>query len=345
MQKRTIELSLIFSLFAVMLAVVVFMTLPYLNVIVLAAVLAFLLSGVFERLARIIRSRSFAALILTLLVFIIILVPLSFAGYQIAKESGALYASLRNQSSGANVSVLLHRIQTATHSYLPLAQLDAKAISDQLQQVLAWFVGHLSSVFTGITHLIINFFFFLLVFYYLVRDGTMLKRKFMKLSPISDTHEQYVFDRIARSISGSVRGQVILSGLQGLVAGFGFAFFGVPNPALWGGIVVLTSFIPLVGTSLVIIPAILYLLAFNSWSAAIGLTLWGLLAVGLLDNWLGPRLVASGTRLHPLIAMVAVLGGIGMFGPIGLLLGPIIVSVLFALFDVSLALWRSGSSA
>lgn len=330
MERRYVESFVFLALSLGVLVLVTFMVLPYLDMLVLAAVLAFLLSGTYEWLARVIHSRSWAALIFTLAVLIVILVPLSLAGYRIAQEATGLYASLKSQSFSQHLTALLNRFH-----------IDAQAVSAYLQQFLAWIVGHLGTVFTGITQLVLNFFFFLLFFFYLVRDGARLKRRLMELSPLSNTHEQHIIDRVTAAIGGTVRGQVVLSFLQGIVGGLGFAFFSVPNPVLWGGAIFLVSFIPLVGTALVFMPAALYLAALGQWSLAIGLVLWEILSIGLVDKGLGPKLMSHGTRLHPMVVMIAVLGGIGMFGPIGILIGPILVSILFAMIEIYLSLLRS----
>lgn len=324
--------SWFFRIIVVVLAgVIVMMVLPYISMIALAAIMAFLFSGIFKWLIRAVGNRTIAALLTTVIVVVTILIPLSLVGYRIAQEAAGLYTLLRTQASGHNVAELLARIQKITGAYLPTASLDAQALSNRLQDLLGWVIGHLGTVFTGITSIILNFFFFLLFFYYLLKDGSALTRKAIELSPLTTVHEKQILDRITSSINGTVRGQLVLSILQGIVAGVGFAFFGVPNPALWGSLVMLSSFIPVIGTSLVVVPCILYLAASGQWASAVGLAIWGITAIGLLDNALGPKLLSGGTHLHPLITMVAVLGGIQLFGPIGILLGPLLVGVFFSL--------------
>ncbi len=331
MEKGRAESWLFRVLVVFLAAVIVVMVLPYASMIALAGIMAFLFSGVFAWLVRVVRNRSLAAFLTTILVLVTILIPISLIGYRIAQEAAGLYTLLRDQGSGQNVSEVLVRIQESTHSYLPTAALDAQAVSDRLQQLLRWVVGHLGTVFTGITSIVLNFFFFLLFFYYLIKDGASLARRAMKLSPLSSVHERQIMGRTTSAINGTVKGQLVLSLLQGIVAGLGFAFFGVPNPALWGSLVLLASFVPVVGTSVVVIPCVLFLAASNQGTSAVGLAIWGMTAVGLLDNVLGPKLLSQGTNLHPLITMVALLGGIQMFGAIGILFGPLLVSLCFSL--------------
>ncbi len=334
MERKHIEALFFLGLLLGTLAIVVVMLLPYMNTIILAAILAFLFSGVFERLAHTIRSRSLAAFLVTLLVLVTILIPLSFAGYQIAREAGGLYAYLREQTLSSRFIESLEQTQISVLSKIPGLPLEAQDISGRLQQALGWIVGHLGVLFAGISRLIANFLLLLLFFFYLVRDGARIKRRVMNLSPLSDQQETAIFSRIGQAIGATVRGRLVLALLQGFMGSIGFYLFGVPNPALWGAALMLASFVPTLGTALVQAPAVVYLYSIGQVQAAFGLTVWAVVAVGLLDNFLGPKLISAGTRMHPLVTFLSVLGGIGLFGPIGILVGPIIVSLLYALLDI-----------
>jgi predicted PurR-regulated permease PerM len=129
-------------------------------------------------------------------------------------------------------------------------------------------------------------------------------------------------------------GSIIVALVQGILTGIGFTIFGVPNPALWGSIASVAALIPGVGTALVVVPGILYLFFTGSTGYAIGLLVWGILAVSLIDNFLGPILVNRGVKIHPFLILLSVLGGLIFFGPVGFLLGPIILAFLFALLDI-----------
>jgi predicted PurR-regulated permease PerM len=131
-----------------------------------------------------------------------------------------------------------------------------------------------------------------------------------------------------------VRGHLVIGILQGLVVGFGFFIFGVPSPVIWGVAAAVASLIPMIGTSLVIIPGILILLLAGSLVQAIGLLIWGIFAVGLIDDLLGPYLIERGIKIHPFLILLSALGGIALLGPVGFLAGPVILALLFALLDL-----------
>jgi predicted PurR-regulated permease PerM len=114
-----------------------------------------------------------------------------------------------------------------------------------------------------------------------------------------------------------------------------FMIFGVPNPVLWGVLGAIAALIPGIGTALVLLPAAAYLLfAVGDAAGALGLFVWWVSAVLLIDNMLGPHLVGRGAQLHPLVVLLSVLGGVAFFGPAGIFFGPLCISFLFAVLSV-----------
>ena len=122
--------------------------------------------------------------------------------------------------------------------------------------------------------------------------------------------------------------------IQGMLTGVGFWMFGVSNPVIWGTVAAVASLVPALGTSLVNIPAIIFLFLSGNISQAIGLLIWVVLAVGLIDNILGPYFINRGVKIHPFLILISVLGGISFFGPVGFIAGPVVLGLLFALLEL-----------
>ncbi len=116
--------------------------------------------------------------------------------------------------------------------------------------------------------------------------------------------------------------------------GVGLWIFGVPNPALWGVLTGIASLVPTIGTALVAIPAILFLFAIGNNGAALGLSIWSVIIVGTIDNLLNPIIVGNKIDVPPLLILFAVLGGIALMGPVGILIGPLTVSFLYTLVSI-----------
>ena len=128
-------------------------------------------------------------------------------------------------------------------------------------------------------------------------------------------HDETIFNKLAVAINSVIRGNLAVALIQGILTAVGFALFGVPNPTLWGSVAAIAALVPSVGTALVLLPAILFLYWGEALSA-LGLLLWGATAVGLIDNFLGPKLAGRGMRLHPFLILLSILGGIAFFGPL-----------------------------
>jgi predicted PurR-regulated permease PerM len=122
--------------------------------------------------------------------------------------------------------------------------------------------------------------------------------------------------------------------IQGTVATIGFLIFRVPHPFLWGALASMGALMPGVGTSIATIPASIYLFATGSTVQGVGMVLWAVLAVGLIDNFVGPYLIGKRSNMHPFIILIAVLGGINLFGPVGFIVGPVVVTLFIVLLEI-----------
>jgi predicted PurR-regulated permease PerM len=174
----------------------------------------------------------------------------------------------------------------------------------------------------------------LFALFYLLRDGGKLKQDLILLSPLADDYDIKIFLKLKQAIRSVVVGSLVVGLIQGILTGIGFFIFGVPNPALWGSFAVIAALIPGIGTSLVIVPGILYLFFISTHLHALGMLIWGILAVGFIDNFLGPMLVNRGVHVHPFLILLSVIGGLSFFGPIGFIAGPLLVALLVALLEI-----------
>ncbi len=152
--------------------------------------------------------------------------------------------------------------------------------------------------------------------------------------PLTDHDRQEVLDRGLTVTRATLKGIFIIGVLQGALIGAAFGVLGIPGAMFWGTVVVVLSAIPALGPPVVWVPAAVYLALSDQVGAAIGLTVWGTLVVGVLDNVLRPRIIGAETRLPDLLIFLSMLGGIGMFGVLGLIIGPIIAAVLSTTLDI-----------
>lgn len=335
MVAKKSELYFLFFLLIAVLAVTFYIFQPFLYALILAIVFR----TVFDPLYRIILSglrgrRGLAALFATLVVLIVIITPIAFISFQIFNEAVGVYFSLTRDGQGFSVSRIAQDAVDSLRDLFPIPEGFSIDINGYARQGLGWLLEHLGSFLSNTARLITGSFIFLIALYYLFKDGDWFRARLVAFSPLQDIHDREIIERLGIAINSVVRGNLIVAIVQGVLTALGFFLFGVPNAALWGSVAALAALIPGIGTALVLIPAIIFLFTVGETSSAIGFLIWGIVAVGLVDNFLGPQLAGRGARLHPFIALLSILGGLAFFGPLGFLLGPLTVSLLFALLDI-----------
>lgn len=313
---------------------------PFLFTLILALVFATVFWSLHEKVLTITRGReALSALLSTLCVLVIVITPLAFLSTQIFQESTQLYASLA--SGGAtdlSQSVNAALQDLAAVSGVPIAfPVDA---DQYVTQGLRWLLQHLGPLFASVAKVIVSAFIFLVALYYLFKDGRKLKKAVIAMSPLQDDYDETIFNKLAAAINSVVRGSIAVALVQGVLTAIGFALFSVPNPTLWGSAAAIAALVPGVGTALILLPAIFYLFVSGETLLAAGLFIWGATAVGLVDNFLGPTLAGRGMRVHPFLILLSILGGLAFFGPLGFLLGPLLVSLLFVLLHVYAAIGK-----
>ena len=174
----------------------------------------------------------------------------------------------------------------------------------------------------------------LLALYYLFVHGSDFKARIIALSPLSDHYDRDITDKLQLAVTSVIKGVLVVAVVQAILCGLGFAIFGIPNAALCGSIAMIAALIPAFGTALVMIPAVLYLAITGNVGAALGLAVWGALLVGLVDNFLSPMLMSRSIKIHNFFILLSVLGGLALFGPVGFIAGPLVLSLFFALLDI-----------
>ena len=328
MLERT-QTYFFFGLFAVIGVVAFAMALPFLQALVLAAAFAVVFSPFYRWLTRALgNSPRIAAVATIIVVTLIIIAPLAALGTQVVTEAQDLYARLGRGLGDVSFDGLVKNI----FGRLPGGE-DLNP-DESIRKGLSWVVGSVGGIFAGTLTFFLNLFIWLLALYYFLLEGHIFKKWIVSFSPLPDQYDTTILEHLAITVNSVIRGSLVVALAQGLIAGIGFALFSVPNPALWGTLTAIASLIPGIGTALVVAPAVIYLFLAGDTGQALGLLLWGAIAVGLIDNVLRPMLIKSGVRVHPLAIFISVLGGLVVFGPLGFLIGPLVFSIFFTMLDI-----------
>jgi predicted PurR-regulated permease PerM len=176
---------------------------------------------------------------------------------------------------------------------------------------------------------------FVLGYFFFLRDGDELMRYIKRILPLQSSHKEALLLRFRDVTLAVFVDNLFVAFLQGSLVGLGFWIFGLQAPIFWGVIAMFFALIPFIGTSVVWLPAALYLALTGKWITAVLLTLYGMIVVGLSDNVTRPLLLKGKIQVHPFLILLSILGGIEVFGVfMGLFIGPMIVSFLISVIQL-----------
>jgi predicted PurR-regulated permease PerM len=313
---------------------------PFIEVVLWAVVLVIVFFPVHRRIRARIGSPGWSAVLSCLLVIVVILVPLTLLTFAVVRELSSFAQMLQpGEAGGAGLldpnSPYVGPLLRWAGQYVDLGSIGSQEfIAERLKGVSGAIASRTLGFVGGAVGFVVEVFFVIFTMYYLFRDGEGLRAGAYDVVPLSDRKAREIFDRTGEVISASVYGVLVIAIIQGVLGGLAFWVLGLPSPLLWGVVMIFLSMIPMAGAFIVWVPAAIYLGITGHWVAALILTVWGALVIGSVDNFLRPKLVGERTRLHELLVFFSVLGGLQVFGVIGLVLGPVIVAITIALLDV-----------
>lgn len=313
---------------------------PFVDVLMWAVVLAVVFHPVHARIAARTKRPSLAAVLSCLLVVFAILLPLALltgAVVRDASKAAEYVQSHKGELLDPAADTAVGRGLRWVDQYVDVDRFRSKEyVAGRVREIGGQVAGRTLGLVGGVVGVVVQFFFVIFTMFYLFRDGDALRAGLRTFLPLDRWQAHEVFLRTREVIQASVYGSLVVALVQGALGAVAFLVLGVPSALLWGAIMVLLCMVPMLGSFLVWVPAALYLLAAGSWVKAIILTAWGALVIGSIDNVLRPKLVGGRTRLHELVVFFAVLGGIQVFGVLGIVTGPAVAAVAVALFEV----WR-----
>ncbi len=300
-------------------------------------IVGFLGHPIFKRLHRWSSGRrALSAAGSLVIVATVVLVPVGWLGYHLVRQAQELAESITLEQ----LRGMLAQVTEVTQRYLGWPQVEPGETAVQAaidaglprakEALLAWLpdaAAFLGDFFLGVSIV-------LFIGYYALRDGDRLVRYVEKLLPLDPDAEERLFDQTTSAMEAVVFGQVATAGVQGIAAGIGLWLFGVPAPIVFGFVCGALSLLPFLGSPVVYIPASGYLLATGQIGQGLGLLAWGLLFVASIDNVLKPKLMGGHAGIHPTVALVGVVGGLIVFGFLGFILGPIVLTLFLTVVEI-----------
>jgi len=331
METSSIERKFLFALLAIVVIVALIILYPFLTVFILAGAFAVILDPLYKWIKRhITRGNQGIASSITVILFIVVLcIPIFFVGSVIFNQTQDAYYSI---VSNGGADSFISKIDTSINNILPAGfSFDTR---DKITQLFSLLTNNLADFFTSTFNTILMSMLTIFSIFYLLKDGTKWKNEIVKISPLSEEHVGEIISSLKDSINRIFRGTFLIAIIQGTLAWVGLSIFGIPSPALWGVIAGIGSFIPTLGTSIVLVPAVLFLFFSGMQLQALGLLIWGAILVGGIDNILAPYLISKKSEVSPLFILFAILGGISLMGPVGIVIGPLVLSLLYTLVSI-----------
>jgi len=318
---------------------------PFLQAVAWAAILAMIVYPVYEWLLKVLKGKAtLAALILTVLIIFLIVVPAMRVSVFLTQETVELAKTMRSSVESAEIEAWkgkpwVQRVINAWESVsaeLEFFDIDLKQSAAQGAQIASGFLAsQIKDVAQNIFLFAVNFIIALFTLFFMLRDGKALASRIHSLLPMDQEHKDHLFQNIINALFAVIHGALITAMIQGLLAGLGYWFLEAPFYIVLAVTTAFTALFPIGGSLLVWLPTSIYLGYVEGplWRG-IALFLWGALIVGSIDNLLKPLLIGNRLRLPILILFFSILGGLKLFGIIGLILGPMIVTLLIALLDL-----------
>lgn len=332
---------------------------PFWISLILAGIFASALYPLYDRLLKLTKGRArLSALLACLFVLFLIVIPTGIFLFLLGRQALDVYNGIvQKVQSGAldpylkweqgnifydifqEVQTYFEKSQVLFGTTVDLTNLDLKqSLVGLAKDVSGLLVGQTKNLIAGLgesfLNAILNFFILFFALYYFFKDGHLISNAFMQASPLPAKYNTELLRKFKEMSKAALYGIFLTSIAQGMLGGIGFMIVGIPNALLWGTAMAFFSLVPLVGTSLIWLPASVILLLSGNIFGGIFLFLWGIFLVGTIDNFLRAYLIGNRVKMNPLLAFLAVFGGIGLFGLVGVLFGPLILTLFFTFLHI-----------
>jgi predicted PurR-regulated permease PerM len=345
--SRNIILWFFLALFMVSAFLLGWLIWPFISVIILAAVVTGIFKPVYIFLNRKINS-LFASLLTCLLVFLILFIPTVFFVGILAKEAHGLYLMGKGAVFSDQIKTILESSRILEKANLILSNFNIEITGEQLNKgvselgkVVGFFLyQQAQSIASNVFKFFVYFFFMLLVIYYLLIDGDRLISFIIDLSPLPSEQDEKLINKFKDMAGAILIGNGLGGLIQGTAGGIVFSLFGLKSPFLWGVIMGLLAFLPIIGIGVVLIPAAIYLILKGRIAAGIFFVVFYIILSGGIEYLLKPKLVGQRVKMHTLLVFFSIIGGLKLFGILGIIYGPLVATAFITLTDIYYASYQ-----
>lgn len=315
---------------------------PFLGAILWGTILAMMFSPLNKRLLLLMPSRvNLSAAVSMAVVVVVVILPMIAIGTALLQEATTLYGVLNSGEIdlGKSFATTAENLPQWTRNLLyvmGVQNLDAvvQKITFFLKEGTQFLTLQILSIGQSALHLVISFFVMLYLLFFLLRDGDRLFATLKRSIPLKEAQQDALFDKFVTVVRATVKGDLLVALLQGVLGGLAFWALDIRAPLVWGVLMAVVSLLPAFGAALIWLPVAIYLLISGSIWQGIALIVFGTLVIGLVDNFLRPILVGKDTKMPEYVVLISTLGGLEAFGLIGFIMGPLITAMFLAVWDI-----------
>ena len=314
---------------------------PFVSTIILAAVVTGVFSPVYSYFCRKIRP-SLASLLTCVLIFFIIFVSIVFFVGILSKEEYDVYLMAKGAVLSDNIRNIIEGSMVLEKANLILSNFDIKFTGEELNKTISeagreiglFLYEQARAITSNILKFLVNSFFMLLIIYYLLIDKDRLHSFILNISPLPDDQDDKLFQKFKDMAGAILIGNGLGGLIQGILGGIVFAIFGLKSPFFWGVIMGLVAFLPIVGIGVIFIPAALYLFLVGRIASGIFFIIFYIILSGGIEYIFKPKLVGQRVQMHTLLVFLSIIGGLKLFGILGIIYGPLIITAFLTLTDI-----------
>ena len=339
--KLTLRYSVIFLVLLGLASLIIFRSL--FKTIAAGLILGYIFYPLYSRFYALIKRKNLAALLLTILVLIILVVPTFFVANKLRSEVSVAFVVAKQYLEGGAKSINCQG--SGLCQLIPKNLRDASPqtkalLTNSLGKGTEFIVNKTTQAIVSLPGIVLDLFIVFFIVYYTFKDGKTLLEKAKNVIPLPKQKQMAIIGQFTSVTSAVVYGTVIVAVLQGVLAGVGYYIFGLPSPVTWAIVTLIASLIPFLGPYVIWLPASLLLIGIGYYSnesdvflKGIGLFLYGLLVVSGIDNVLKPKLIGDRAKIHPALVLIGILGGVNFFGIVGFVIGPVIMAMFVTAFN------------
>lgn len=316
----------------------------YVTSIVLALLLASAFYPLYAWLKKILGGReNLAALIVSFFILLVLIIPVGGFIGTLSNEALQFYDRTKQSVSLKKIQEALEgdslwatqwrRVQKRLGWEYSAAKLETTATS-VAKSIGLYLSRQLSAIGSNILSFLVHFFLMMLIIFYMFRDGVRLKTYFSELLPFPAQQQNLMVTRFRDTAKAIIFGNGINAIAQGILGGLGFLFFGLGSPILWGTFIAFSALLPVVGATIVFVPATVVFLVQGERGMAIGFLIYNLFYSAIMEYGVKPKLIGSEMRMNSLLVFIGILGGMKIFGIMGIIYGPLIMTIFLALAEI-----------